>query len=32
VVPSAAAIGGFEDVATTALALGDFVVRVITID
>lgn len=32
VVPSAAAIGGFEDVATIALALGDLTVRVITID
>lgn len=32
VVPSAAAIGGFEDVATIELALGDLSVRVITID
>jgi hypothetical protein len=32
VVPHAAAIGGFEDVATIALALGDLTVRVITID
>jgi hypothetical protein len=32
VVPNAAAIGGFEDVATIELALGDFLVRVITID
>lgn len=32
VVPQAAAIGGFEDIATIELALGDFSVRVITID
>lgn len=32
VVPFAAAIGGFEDVATIELALGDLSVRVITID
>lgn len=32
VVPRAAAIGGFEDVATIELALGDISVRVITID
>lgn len=32
VVPHAAAIGGFEDVATVKLALGDLSVRVITID
>jgi hypothetical protein len=32
VVPRAAAIGGFEDVATIALALGELSVRVITID
>lgn len=32
VVPLAAAIGGFEDVATIELALGDLSVRVITID
>jgi hypothetical protein len=32
VVPQAAAIGGFEDVATVELALGDLAVRVITID
>jgi hypothetical protein len=32
VVPNAAAIGGFEDVATIQLALGDLLVRVITID
>jgi hypothetical protein len=32
VIPVAAAIGGFEDVATTELALGDFSVRVLTID
>lgn len=32
VVPLAAAIGGFEDVATIELALGEFSVRVITID
>jgi len=32
IVPSAAAIGGFEDVATIELALGDLAVRVITID
>lgn len=32
VVPHAAAIGGFEDVATIELALGDIAVRVITID
>jgi hypothetical protein len=32
VVPLAAAIGGFEDAATIELALGEFSVRVITID
>lgn len=32
VVPRAAAIGGFEDVATIELALGEISVRVITID
>ncbi|MGC1853115.1 MAG: hypothetical protein WA687_11815 [Solirubrobacterales bacterium] len=32
VVPHAAAIGGFEDVATIKLTLGDFSVRVITLD
>jgi hypothetical protein len=32
VVPLAAAIGGFEDVATIELALGEISVRVITID
>jgi hypothetical protein len=32
VVPYAAAIGGYEDVATVELTLGDFAVRVITID
>jgi hypothetical protein len=32
VVPSAAAIGGFEDVATIELALGDLSVRAIAID
>jgi hypothetical protein len=32
VVPLAAAIGGFEDVATIELALGELSVRVITID
>lgn len=32
VVPRAAAIGGFEDVATIELALGDLSVRVLTID
>jgi len=32
VVPQAAAIGGYEDVATVELALGDLSVRVITID
>jgi hypothetical protein len=32
IVPNAAAIGGFEDVATIELALGDLAVRVITID
>ena len=32
VVPHATAIGGFEDVATIELALGDFSVRVATID
>jgi hypothetical protein len=32
VVPLAAAIGGFEDVATVELELGDFSVRVLTID
>jgi hypothetical protein len=32
VVPNAAAIGGYEDVATADLALGDLTVRAITID
>jgi hypothetical protein len=32
IVPHAAAIGGFEDVATVELTLGDFSVRAITID
>jgi hypothetical protein len=32
VVPLAAAIGGFEDVATIELSLGEFSVRAITID
>lgn len=32
IVPKAAAIGGFEEVATIKLGLGDFSVRVITID
>lgn len=32
VVPHAAAIGAFEDVATIELTLGDFAIRVITID
>ncbi len=32
VVPHAAAIGGFEDVATIELSLGELSVRVITID
>ena len=32
VVPKAAAIGGFEDVATIELALGDLSVRAITVD
>jgi hypothetical protein len=32
VVPLATAIGGFEDVATLELELGEFTVRVITID
>jgi hypothetical protein len=32
VVPHAAAIGGFEDVATIELSLDDFTVRAITID
>jgi hypothetical protein len=32
VVPHATAIGGFEDVATVELALGEISVRVITID
>lgn len=32
VVPLAAAIGGYEDVATIELTLGDFSVRAITID
>lgn len=32
VVPTAAVIGGFEEVATVELALGDLSVRVITID
>jgi hypothetical protein len=32
VVPNAAAIGGYEEVATIELALGDLSVRVITLD
>ena len=32
VVPHAAAIGAFEDVATVELPLGDFSIRVLTID
>lgn len=32
VVPQASAIGGYEDVATIELTLGDFTVRAITID
>lgn len=32
VVPQAAAIGGFEDVATIELTLGDLSVRVLTLD
>lgn len=32
VVPHAAAIGGYEDVATVELALGDFSIRVATIE
>jgi hypothetical protein len=32
VVPRASAIGGFEDVATIELKLGDFTVRAITLD
>lgn len=32
VVPRAAGVGGFEDVATVELALGELAVRVITID
>lgn len=32
VVPHAAAIGGFEEAATIELALGEFSVRVITVD
>lgn len=32
VVPQAAAIGGFEEVATVELSLGDLSVRVITLD
>lgn len=32
VVPHATAIGGFEDVATIELAIGDLSIRVITID
>lgn len=32
VVPLAAALGGFEDVATVELSLGEFSVRAITID
>lgn len=32
VVPGAAAIGGFEDVATIEMDLGEFSIRVITID
>lgn len=32
IVPHAKAIGGFEDVATVELALGDLLVRVLTLD
>jgi hypothetical protein len=32
IIPNAAGIGGFEDVATVELALGDLPVRVLTID
>jgi hypothetical protein len=32
VVPTAAAIGGFEDVATVEMTLGDLSIRVLTID
>jgi hypothetical protein len=32
VVPQAAAIGAFEDVATVELSLGDFTIRAITLD
>lgn len=32
IVPRAAAIGGYEDVATLALSLGDLTVRAVTID
>jgi len=32
IVPSAAAIGGFEEVATVEIDLGDFKVRALTID
>ncbi len=32
VVPSAAAIGGFEDVATIELSLGEIAIRVLTLD
>lgn len=32
VVPSAAAIGGYEDVATVAVKLGELTVRVLTLD
>jgi hypothetical protein len=32
VVPHAAAIGGFEDVATVELALGELFIRVLTLD
>ena len=32
VIPHAAAIGGYEDVATVELTLGDFSVRAVTID
>jgi hypothetical protein len=32
VIPHAAVIGGFEDVATIELTLGDLRIRVITID
>lgn len=32
VIPSAAAIGGYEDVATVAVKFEDFTVRVLTID